>query len=67
MLAEAIVFLVMLIPNTDQPVIVLMQAYQSARECNTVLKQVPADQRDKWACIKIDLKPPSEPVKGREA
>ena len=58
MIAEAMVFLVLLIPNMEKPVISLMAAYPTVKECNEVLSRAPKDGR--WSCIKIDLKPEDE-------
>jgi hypothetical protein len=58
MIVETMVFLVMLFPNTEQPVMGLMHAFPTARECNAALKLAPKERQ--WACIKIDLKPEDE-------
>lgn len=56
---SALIFLVMLLPDTERPVLVLMTSFPTARECNEVLKHAPTDG-NKYACIKIDLKPDDE-------
>lgn len=61
--AAAMVFLVMLVPNTPKPVLALMASYDTVKECNAVLAQAPKEQKDKWACIEINMKPQSEGVK----
>ena len=61
--AAAIVFLVMLVPNTDKPVLALMHTFDTVKECNEILVKVPAEQKNKWACIQIDLRPATEGVK----
>ena len=55
---EFMVFLALLIPNSDKPVIALMQSFDTVRECNDVLKNAPTDKQ--WACIKIDMRPDEE-------
>lgn len=57
-----LVFLVLLMPNTDKPTIVLMVPFETAKEGNHVLEMAPKDQRDSFACIRIDMKPDSEGV-----
>jgi hypothetical protein len=55
-----LIFLVLLMHNTDKPTIVLMAPFETAKECNHVLDMAPKDQRDRFACIRIDMKPDSE-------
>lgn len=51
------VFLVMLIPDTDKPTLVLMAPFHTAKECNAVLEKAPAEHKDKFACIRVDTGP----------
>jgi hypothetical protein len=60
MIAEVMVFLVMLVPETDRPPLVLFQSFETVKECNVILDMAPADQRNRWACMKIDVKPREE-------
>ncbi len=52
-----IFFLVMLIPNTDMPTIVLVQAHHTAAECLAIVERAPADIKGKFSCIEINLTP----------
>ena len=56
-------YLVMLIPNTERPTIVLLQVHDTAAECHVVLAKAPADVKDKFACIEINLTP--QPINPR--
>ncbi len=62
MIEYMVVFLVLLIPNSDKPVIALMAPFETVAECKVALAKAPTDRQ--WACIKIDLSPDEErPVK----
>jgi len=54
------IFLVLLMPNTDKPIFVLMKSFDTATECNHILKAVPPEHKDKWACISIDVRAQDE-------
>lgn len=60
MLAGFLVFLVMSIPNTSKPAIVLMAPFETVKECQQVLDRAPKDQKDRFACVKIDMRPAPE-------
>lgn len=57
MLANTLVFLVLLMSGTEKPVMVLMGSFQTAKECNQILEQVPKESKNKWACIRVDTGP----------
>lgn len=59
-----IVFLVMNIPDTTKPTIVLMAPFQTVKECQAVVDMAPKDQKGRFACIRIDMRPD---VEGKEA
>lgn len=50
-------YLVLLMPGTDKPTLVLMQVHPTAAECLVVLERAPADVRGKFACIEINMAP----------
>jgi hypothetical protein len=54
------VFLVMLIPNTDVPALALMHTFNTVRECKDVIRSLPPENRAKFSCIKIDMRPDEE-------
>jgi hypothetical protein len=60
MLASFIVFLVMNIPDTEKPTIVLMMALPTVKECQAIVDRAPRDQKDRFACIKVDMRPDVE-------
>ena len=55
-----VVFLVMLVPGTPKPVLALMMPFHTVKECRAVLEKAPKADRDKWACIAIDVRPEPE-------
>lgn len=59
-------FLVMLVPNTDLPTIVLVQSFDNVAECQAVIAKAPADIKAKFSCMSIDVRPDVEVV-GRKA
>jgi hypothetical protein len=60
MLAEAMIFLVMLVPNTETPVMALMMSFPTMKECRAVLDNAPKEQKGKFQCIRMDINPKSE-------
>ena len=64
MIAEAMIFLVLLVPNTDTPVMALMRSFHTIKECRMVLEQAPKEDKHKFQCIRIDMRPD---VEGKEA
>ena len=55
-----LVFLVLLHTSTDKPTLSLLMAFPTAKECNEVLARAPKVDANKFACIKIDMKPLDE-------
>lgn len=63
MIGTFIIFLVLLVPGTEKPTLVLMHHFDTVEECHKILDKAPPEVKDKFACIAIDLKASQQGVK----
>jgi len=50
-------YLVLLMANTEQPVLIFIEAHETAASCLDVLEKVPKNNERKFACIEISMTP----------